>query len=180
MGFIELILGIIGGIIGLVLGIVGAVVGLVVGILGLVLGGIMRSNRSPKNKMLIIGGIGIGGVVLGFALNPFIPIVMKLWTTSYGILTAGWACLLFVLFYWVIDVRGYKKWTLPFVVIGMNAIAVYMSRTLIPLTATVRIFTESLAGILGSFTQLFTAVCVLAVELLILWWMYKRKIFIRV
>jgi predicted acyltransferase len=148
-------------------------------LLGLILGGIMRSDRSPERKMLIIGGTGIGGVVLGLALDPFIPVVMKLWTTSYGILTAGWACLLFVLFYWIIDVRGYKKWAFPFVVIGMNAIAIYMSRTLIPLTATVRIFTGSLTGVLGSSTQLFTAVCVLAVEILILWWMYERRIFIR-
>lgn len=149
-------------------------------ILGLILGGIMRSDRSSKQKMLIIAGIGSGGVILGLALDPFIPVVMKLWTTSYGILSAGWACLLFAFFYWVIDIRGYKKWTFPFVVIGMNAIAVYMSRTLIPLSATVRIFTGSLAGVLGVFLPLFTAVCVLGVELLILWWMYERKIFIRV
>ncbi|MDA2930986.1 hypothetical protein MYX84_13755 [Acidobacteria bacterium AH-259-O06] len=149
-------------------------------ILGLWIGGLLRSDRSATDKMKIIGAVGAAGVALGMALDPVIPVVMKLWTSSYGILSAGWSCLLFVLFYWLIDIRGYRKCVFPFVVIGMNAVAIYMSRTLIPLTETVEIFTNSMADILGSFSTLFAAVCVLFIEWLILWWMYKRKIFLRV
>ena len=104
--------------------------------------------------------------------------IMKLWTTSYGLGSAGWSCLLFGLFYWVIDIRESRKWAFPFVVIGMNALAVYMGRTLVPLENIVGIFTGGISQNLGSFGLLFEAMVVLIVEWLILCWMYKRKIFL--
>jgi predicted acyltransferase len=111
-------------------------------------------------------------------MDPVVPVVMKLWTTSYGLASAGWACLLFLVFYVVVDVCGYRKWTFPFVVIGMNAVAVYMGRTLVPLGRIVGIFTEGPAAVMGSFGPMFQAAAVLVVEWLILYWMYKRKIFL--
>jgi predicted acyltransferase len=107
-----------------------------------------------------------------------IPIVMKIWTTSYGLASAGFACLMFVVFYWLIDVRGYRKLAFPFLVIGMNAVAIYMSESIIPWSKTVAIFTHPLAGALGSFAPLLQAIAVLTVEWLVLYWMYKRKIFL--
>jgi predicted acyltransferase len=147
-------------------------------ILGMLLGGLMMTNRSTASKMKIIGAVGLSGVVLGWTLNPVIPIVMKIWTTSYGLASAGFACLMFLVFYWLIDVRGYQKLAFPFVVIGMNAVAIYMSESIIPWSKTVAIFTHPLAGTLGTFTPLFHAIAVLAVEWLVLYWMYKRKIFL--
>jgi predicted acyltransferase len=147
-------------------------------ILGMRLGELLMSDRPETSKMKIIGLVGISGVALGWALNPVIPIVMKIWTTSYGLASAGFACLMFLFFYWVVDVRGSRKWAFPFVVIGMNAVAIYMSESLIPWSKIVAIFTTRLAGTLGSFTTLFHAVAVLAVEWLVLYWMYKRKIFL--
>jgi predicted acyltransferase len=148
-------------------------------ILGLLLGELLMSKRPPKRKALIIALIGVCGVTVGMMLDPMIPVIMKLWTTSYGILTAGWACLLFAAFYWIIDVQGYKKWAFPLAVIGMNALAIYMSRTLIPLSKTVGIFTGGIARELGSLGPMFHGLAVLFVEWLILYWMYKRKIFLR-
>lgn len=147
-------------------------------ILGLLIGALLRGTRPQKAKIRIIALVGVAGVVLGFALDPVIPIVMKLWTTSYGLASAGWSCLLFLAFYWIIDVRGYRKWAFPFVVIGMNAVTVYMGRTLVPLTKIVGVFTAGIAADMGSFGHLFQAVAVLVVEWLILYWMYKRKIFL--
>lgn len=147
-------------------------------ILGLLIGELLRSTRPQKAKLRIMALVGVAGVVLGFALDPVIPIVMKLWTTSYGLASAGWSCLLFLAFYWIIDVRGYRKWAFPFVVIGMNAVTVYMGRTLVPLTKVVGVFTAGIAADMGSFGHLFQAVAVLVVEWLILYWMYKRKIFL--
>jgi predicted acyltransferase len=63
-------------------------------------------------------------------------------------------------------------------VIGMNAVAIYMSESIIPWSKIVAIFTHPLAGTLGSFTPLFHAIAVLTVEWLVLYWMYKRKIFL--
>jgi predicted acyltransferase len=147
-------------------------------IVGMLLGELLMTNRSTASKMKTIGMVGLSGVVLGWALNPVIPIVMKIWTTSYGLASAGFACLMFLVFYWLVDVRGYRKLAFPFLVIGMNAVAIYMSESIIPWSNIVAIFTHSLAGTLGSFTPLFHAIAVLTIEWLVLYWMYKRKIFL--
>jgi predicted acyltransferase len=147
-------------------------------IVGMLLGEFLMTNRSTASKMKTIGLVGLSGVVLGWALNPVIPIVMKIWTTSYGLASAGFACLMFLVFYWLVDVRGYRKLAFPFLVIGMNAVAIYMSESIIPWSNIVAIFTHSLARTLGSFTPLFHAIAVLTVEWLVLYWMYKRKIFL--
>ena len=147
-------------------------------IVGMLLGELLMTNRSAASKMKTIGLVGLSGVVLGWALNPVIPIVMKMWTTSYGLASAGFACLMFLVFYWLVDVRGYRKLAFPFLVIGMNAVAIYMSESIIPWSKIVAIFTHPLAGTLGSFTTLFHAIAVLTVEWLVLYWMYKRKIFL--
>ena len=147
-------------------------------IVGMLLGELLMTNRSAASKMKTIGLVGLSGVVLGWALNPVIPIVMKMWTTSYGLASAGFACLMFLVFYWLVDVRGYRKLAFPFLVIGMNAVAIYMSESIIPWSKIVAIFTNPLAGTLGSFTPLFHAIAVLTVEWLVLYWMYKRKIFL--
>jgi predicted acyltransferase len=147
-------------------------------ILGLLIGRLLLTDRSSQKKLLTIVVIGLSCVISGLVLNPIIPMIMKLWTTSYGLASAGWSCLLFGLFYWIIDIRGVDKWAFPFVVIGMNALAVYMGRTLVPLEKIVGIFTESIALKLGNFGSLFEATAVLIVEWLILYWMYKRKLFL--
>lgn len=147
-------------------------------ILGLLLGRLLMSSRTAVSKIKIIGAVGLAGVVLGWALDPVVPVIMKLWTTSYGVLSAGWACLMFLFFYWIIDVRGYRQWAFPFVVIGMNSVAIYMAGTLIPLRKMVGIFTTGTAGHLGVFGALFQAIAVLVVEWLILYWMYRRRIFL--
>jgi predicted acyltransferase len=147
-------------------------------ILGLLIGELLRSVRPAKLKIKVIGAAGIAGLILGYALSPFIPVVMKLWTTTYGILTAAWACLMFLLFYWVIDVLGYRKWAFPFAVIGMNALAVYLSGTVTRLPQIVDVLVRGGVPALGAAGSLFNAVVLLAVEWVILFWMYRRKVFL--
>jgi predicted acyltransferase len=85
---------------------------------------------------------------------------------------------MFLAFYWLIDVRGYRNLAFPLLVIGMNAVAIYMSESIIPWSKTIAIFTHSLAGALGAFAPLIHAIAVLGIEWLVLYWMYKRKIFL--
>jgi predicted acyltransferase len=88
-------------------------------------------------------------------------------------MTAGWACLLFALFYWIIDVRGYRRWSFFFSVIGLNAIAAYMGNSIIPVGHIVGIFTSE------AHSPLLHGLAVLVVEWLVLYWMYRRKIFLK-
>jgi len=148
-------------------------------ILGLLLGGLLMSTRPKQIKAKLIGGIGLLCLTLGYILSPFVPVVMKLWTTSYGLVTVGWACLMFLSFYWVIDVRAWRRWSFPFAVIGANAIFIYMFRSLIHLGSIVGVFTQGIARLLPRSEVLVQEVAVIGVEWLILFWMYKRRIFIK-
>ena len=107
----------------------------------------------------------------------FVPVVMKMWTTSYGLMSAGCACLMLLFFYWVIDIRRYRKWAFPLTVIGMNAIFIYMFTSLIHLDPIVNVFTKGIVRVLPNSALLFQQVAILVVEWAILFWMYKRKTF---
>ena len=148
-------------------------------ILGLLIGHLLISGASLRRKMAIMGLTGIGCVMAGYAMSPLVPVIMKLWTSSYGLLSVGWSCLLFLLFFWVIEARGHKKWAFPFVVVGMNAIAIYIGVSLVPVKDIVGIFSSPIAAQLGALGPLLSAFAVVAVEWIVLFWMYKRKIFIR-
>jgi predicted acyltransferase len=147
-------------------------------ILGLLVGELLRSNRTPNSKAKIIGVIGVAGLLLGYTLSQFVPVVMKMWTTSYGILTAAWASLMFLMFYWVIDVLGHRNWAFPLGVIGMNALAIYLADTVTRLPQVIHILAAGVAKAAGSFGPLSEAVCLILTEWLILYWMYRRKLFL--
>ena len=148
-------------------------------LLGLLIGEWLLSARSKQSKLKIIGAAGLVCLTLGYALSAFVPVVMKMWTTSYGLLSAGWACLMFALFYWVVELRGRRKWSFPFVVIGSNAVFIYMFTSLVHLGRGMTIFTSGIAGMLGRGGPFFHELSVIVVEWLILFWMYKRRIFIK-
>ena len=147
-------------------------------ILGLLFGGLLRSRQTVRRKMTIIGMTGLGGLVAGYAVSFFVPIVMKMWTASYGILSASWAALMFLLFYWIVDALGHRKWAFVFVVIGMNALAVYLSDTFTRLHQIVGIFSRGPSAAMGAFGPLFAALAFFTVEWGILYWMYKRRLFL--
>jgi predicted acyltransferase len=147
-------------------------------ILGLLFGRLLKSQLTPQRKMTIIGTTGLCGLVIGYAISLFVPVVMKVWTTSYGLLSASWACLMFLFFYWLVDVLGYRKWAFVFVVIGMNALAVYLCNSVTRLHEVVGIFTRGPAAAMGPVGPLFAALAFFAVEWSILYWMYKRKLFL--
>jgi predicted acyltransferase len=129
--------------------------------------------------MKVIGGAGLACLGAGLALSPVVPVVMKLWTVSYGLMSAGWACLIFLFLYWLIDMRGYKRWTFPLVVIGTNAIAAYLGPGIVPVRRIAGIFTNPIAQQIGAFGPLLSTGVALLVTWLVLAWMYKRKIFLR-
>ena len=146
---------------------------------GLLIGELLMTTRSKESKANLIGGIGLVCIGTGYATSLAVPVVMKMWTTSYGLLSAGWACLMLLFFYWLIDVRGYRKWAFPLTVIGINAIFIYMFSSLIHLDPIVDVFTREIGRVWPNSELLFQQVAVLAVEWLILFWMYKRNVFVK-
>jgi predicted acyltransferase len=148
-------------------------------LLGLLLGQLLRSRRPMRVKLEVLGAAGAAGILLGSALDPWIPIVMKLWTTSYGLVTAGCSCLLFLVFYAIVDGLGYRRWTFFFAVIGCNAVAAYMAGSLVSFSRIVAPFTGLAVPWLGPLAPAARPAAALALEWLVLYWMYRREIFLR-
>jgi len=148
-------------------------------IVGLLFGQILMAEMPPGTRLRIFLATGIGCLAIGFALSPVVPIIMKLWTSTYALVATGWACVGFSLFYWVIDVRGWRAWTFPFVVIGVNALAAYLLNTLIPISRIVGTFTKPLVPMLGICGPVLATGAVFFTGWLILFWLHRRKIYLR-
>ncbi|HXX23405.1 MAG TPA: hypothetical protein VEO19_09665 [Terriglobia bacterium] len=146
---------------------------------GLLIGELLLSTRTKATKTKLLGGMGVIFLLLGFGLSPVIPIEMKMWTTTYGLASAGVACLELLFFFWLVDMAGYRKWTIIFTPFGMNAVFIYMFTSLISVGAGVDVFTDPIASHLGSGGFLFQALATLAVEWLILFWMMRRRILVK-
>lgn len=161
-------------------------------LLGVLTGEWLRSERTPKLKALGMFGFGVAGLAAGKVLDLWMPINKKLWTSSYVVFTAGFALVLLAACYWALDVRGWRgRWTKPFVMFGMNAIAGYTLASLLAkivyrvhvrgTTVHGYIFNHMFAP-LGSpsFTSLLFSLAFVAVCLVPMWAMYRRGIFIKV
>jgi predicted acyltransferase len=72
-----------------------------------------------------LAAVGAVLLVAGRLLHPFFPINKNLWTSTFVIFTGGFAMLLLAACYWLVDLKGYRRWAAPFLVFGRNAIAVY-------------------------------------------------------
>ncbi len=95
-------------------------------LLGVLAGNWLRSARAPLDKVAGLFVLGSAGVVLGLVWGELFPINKNLWTSSYVLFTAGLAAHLLALCYYLIDVKGYRKWSRPFAVFGSNALAAYV------------------------------------------------------
>jgi predicted acyltransferase len=154
-------------------------------ILGLVAGRWLRaeSPRIPMKRFLIAGAIGIAsGLLLHF--TGICPVVKRIWTPSWMLFSGGACFLLLAGFSWVIDVKGYRKWAFPLVVIGTNSIAAYLIAHLFDsfIVDSFHIHLgQNIFRFAGSGLEpLMQGIAVLLAFWLILFWMYKRKIFLRI
>ena len=148
--------------------------------LGVLAGHLLRSEKTELAKFFWLFALGIGCLLLGMVWSNWFPVIKRLWTSSMVLLAGGWSYLLLALFYLVIDVWGFKKWAFGFVVIGMNAIAVYMSIQLFNFRQIGNIFVGGLSDRLGDWNSLVQAIAAFAVIWLILYWMYRKKTFIKI
>lgn len=155
-------------------------------ILGLIAGGILKGERSGGIKFLWLILAGAAGIGLGWAMNHFgvCPLVKRIWTPSWTLYSGGWCFLILAGLYLVIDVIGLRRWAFPLVVIGMNSIAIYcMSWTIEGFVGDTlrRHLGEGIFQIFGeNYQTLLSGGAVILVFWLILFWMYRRKLFLRI
>lgn len=137
----------------------------------------------PLKRFLIAGLAGIGlGLLLHY--TGICPIVKRIWTPAWTLFSGGICFLFLAAFSWIIDMKGYKKWAFPLVVVGMNSIAAYMIAHLFEdfIYSSFRIHLgERPFQIFGTGLEPLTmGAAVLFTYWLILFWMYRRKLFLKI
>ena len=154
-------------------------------ILGLLTGEWLKSSRTKEKKLrgLVIAGVVLAVSGLIFQWAGICPIVKRVWTSSYTLYSGGLIILILAGLYALIDWKGRRRWAFPLIVVGMNSIAIYvMSWTM------GRFFSQALAGHLGrliavagpTFQPVVQGFGVILIFWIILYWMYRRKIFLRI
>jgi predicted acyltransferase len=148
--------------------------------LGVMAGHILRTDKVGIRKVLWLLAAGGGCIVAGLLWSLCFPIIKHIWTSSFVLFSGGICFILLAMFYLVIDVLGFRIWAFGFVVIGMNAIAVYMGVHLVSFRNIGGVFVEGLEKYTGNCYPLILALAGFAVVWLILWWMYRKKSFIKI
>jgi predicted acyltransferase len=140
----------------------------------------LRSPRAGKEKAAGLALLGLASVVLGYLWSFSFPMIKRVvWSSSYVCYAGGWSLLLLALFYWVIDVKGYRRWATFFVVIGMNAITIYFLQAIVKFPDIARFFVQGVAENSGAFNPLVRPLGALAIKWLLLWFLYRHRIFFK-
>lgn len=182
-------------------GIVSTIPAIATTLLGALVGAWLRSDRSAYERVAGLFAAGVVTACIGYTLDhALMPINKKLWTPSYVVYTAGLAMLGLGFCFWLVDIKGYRKPTFPFVVFGMNAIAAFVLAGLVgrlmPWTGFRPRIIEGINGALASAgahmgdfgpwlstpnnQSLAFALCFVAVFFVIFWVLYLFKIFIKI
>lgn len=149
---------------------------------GVLVGMLLMNNWLPKKKIITLLSVGTAGVVTGFAMSPYIPIIKHICTSSFIIVSGGWCLIGMGLSYWVIDVLQFRKVPMFFAVFGMNPLFIYL------MAGSFRNFfrgltTPFISRIFGWTNEVTIIIISTTVIAAMLWYvcyfMYKRKIFIR-
>ena len=163
---------------------------------GVLAGHWLRSAREGTRKFagLFVGGVALA--IVGWAWSFWFPLNKWLWTSSYAVYTAGLACVVLAACYWLVDLKGYKRVSKPFVIFGTNAIALYIGSTLFgntlnlvelsaPNDKTVTLHERIFNGIFLPLAEPMTASLLYAVSfvliwLFLMWLLYRKKVFVKI
>ena len=154
-------------------------------ILGLIAGRLLRSDLPLRAKLLRLVIAGVAGVAFGALIgrSGLCPIVKRIWTPSWVLFSTGWVALMLAGFVAIIEGRGWKRWAFPLVVVGLNPITLYtmfqMSSGFIRQELRIHFGQEFFAGFGKLWVPAMERGSVLLVMWLVVWWMYRRKIFLR-
>jgi heparan-alpha-glucosaminide N-acetyltransferase len=155
-------------------------------LLGLIAGGWLRNEPQASRKLAWMVAASMTCLALGYAADRFgvCPNVKRIWTPSWVLFSGGWCFLLLAAFYLVIDVAGLAAWSYPLRVVGANSIASYLIAHLFDdfIRSSFRTHLgHQVFRLFGeAYEPLVAGAAVLAAYWLILWWMYRRRIFLRI
>lgn len=165
-------------------GLLSTVPAIATALLGMLTGEFVKMRKegfSPCRKVVYMLAVGAALVVIGKVWSLAFPLNKNLWSSSFVCFVGGWSLLLFALFYYVIDVKGIRRWTFFFTVIGMNSITIYLAQRVIDFGYTSKFFFGGLISLVPeSAHTLVGALGYVAVAWLFLYFLYRQKIFLKV
>jgi heparan-alpha-glucosaminide N-acetyltransferase len=143
-------------------------------------GQLLLSKRSHGEKMRNIAIAAVACLSLGLIIHPWNPIIKRICTTSFTLYSGGWVLLMLLAFYWAVEVKGYRDWTFPLVVIGANSIFIYSVHQVLQgwLDRAIGTFTLRFSW-LGDFAAVAQSCAVLVAMSYLCYWLYRRKIFFK-
>ena len=154
---------------------------------GVLAGKLLISNTAASHKIRILMLAGICGLIIGYGLDivSITPIIKRISTSSFVLASGGWVLLFLALLYWITDVKKINRYAWLFVVVGMNAIFIYLFFDTVGyhwFNGFVAIFVKGFTGLLGipaKVQALLSAVVTLFSECYLCYWLYKKKIFFK-
>jgi predicted acyltransferase len=145
-------------------------------IFGVISGQLLRKDEKPLQKLLFWGALAIGA---GLALDTMVPAIKKIWTASFAILSLGWTLWTLAAFYWVCDVKKWRGWAQPGIIVGANSIFIYVFHE-----TTERWLNHAARALFGGDPQGIAAMLaiwlVVAFQIALCWWLYQRRIFLKI
>jgi predicted acyltransferase len=149
-------------------------------LMGSVAGHFLRDKTTNgQQKIKTLSLTGVSAIALALLLSTFYPIIKACWTVPFNLLTAGIGFLLITLFYWIIDIKGWEKWSFFFRVIGMNSIFIYLLYDLVDVGRTSK-YLFGWTVLWGEFGQIVSIIGSIMLVWSLLYYMYKKNIFVRV
>jgi predicted acyltransferase len=161
-------------------GLLSTIPAIATALLGVLAGQWLKSSRSPWAKAFGLIAGGLACLALGTLWGQVFPVIKILWTSSYVLIAAGWSLVLLGLFYAIIDILRVRFWAYFFVVIGVNAITIYMLSRIVPFDEIAKFFFGGVARLSGDLRPVILAAGSLVLEWLLLLYLYRRRIFLRV
>ena len=165
-------------------GLLSTLPAIVTAMLGMFAGDLVRlpeeaMNGKRKTMWLLVAAAAC--LVIGLLWSLDFPLNKKLWTSSFVLVVAAYSFACFALFYYLIDVKGYRKWCFPLKVIGMNSITIYLLQRIVSIPSINRFFLEGLASkVSESAGQVIFAIGYVLICWLILYFLYKKDVFLKV
>jgi predicted acyltransferase len=142
-----------------------------------------ESEKWPMwKKGICLLAVGILFIGLGMLWNIAFPINKRLWTSSFVMFVGGWSLVFLSVFYLVIDVAGYRKWAFPFVLIGVNSILIYLAAEgMVDFQHTANfLFGGIISYLAQSWQPVWAAISIVIVQLALLYFLYRNKIFLKI
>jgi len=151
---------------------------------GVLAGQLLIGKFSAKKKLVYLIVAGIIGLIIGYGLSPLTPIIKKISTSTFVFASGGWSLIALALCYWLIDIKKYQKGVLYFAVVGMNPLFIYLFAHIGGADLINKIFLPFSNALFGWTGELGAQIILSCIVLFMLWyicyWMYKKKVFIRI